>query len=158
MLVISDTSALSALAEIGLLHVLPQLFDEIVITASVWKECENEKSPPELIEFIASSPEWLIRAIDPPIDEILLSKLDRGEATSIALALAQTGHPILIIDEKLGREAAIELGVDVIGLIGILVSASNSGFADFEAALTSLRTTRFRFAESLIDEARGMLK
>lgn len=48
MVVISDTSVLSALAEIGAEEVLPKLAGQIVVTEAVYEECLALGAPPAL--------------------------------------------------------------------------------------------------------------
>ncbi len=48
--------------------------------------------------------------------------LDAGEANAIALALELQADDLLI-DERLGRQEARQLGLSIIGILGILVTA-----------------------------------
>ena len=52
--------------------------------------------------------------------------LDKGEASSIALAL-EIKDSMLIIDETKGRRIAKSYNIDIIGTIGILLLADNRG-------------------------------
>ena len=56
MIVISDTSALSAFAETDLLSGLPAIFGSIVITASVHHECRHPGAPAHLQAWIGQPP------------------------------------------------------------------------------------------------------
>ena len=49
-----------------------------------------------------------------------------GEANAIALAI-ELGADDLLVDERLGRREALELGLSVIGVLGILVTAKQRG-------------------------------
>mgnify|MGYP001797213941 FL=1 len=48
--------------------------------------------------------------------------LDAGEASAIALAFAIQADDLLI-DERLGRQEALRLGLSIIGILGILLVA-----------------------------------
>jgi len=53
-------------------------------------------------------------------------RLDRGEAAALILALEQKADMVLI-DERIGREVARELGLSVVGVLGILIQAKDRG-------------------------------
>ncbi|WP_287728742.1 DUF3368 domain-containing protein [Microcystis sp. M061S2] len=52
----------------------------------------------------------------------LLNKLDRGESEGIILAL-ELGADILILDERKGRKVAQSLGLNITGILGVLLEA-----------------------------------
>ena len=56
----------------------------------------------------------------------LAADLDLGEAEAIVLA-KETQADLLLIDEKLGRQAAVREGVAITGLMGVLVEAKHLG-------------------------------
>jgi hypothetical protein len=53
--------------------------------------------------------------------------LDAGESAAIALALEIRADAILL-DERRGHDAAVEMGLVVIGLLGVLIRAKQTGF------------------------------
>ena len=53
----------------------------------------------------------------------------RGEAEAIALAI-EVSADVLLVDERKGRKAAREMGLRVLGLLGILAEAKRAGFID----------------------------
>jgi predicted nucleic acid-binding protein len=56
----------------------------------------------------------------------LRNRVNVGEAEAIALA-AEVNANRLLIDERLGRQAAAELGLSLIGVLGILLAAKRQG-------------------------------
>ena len=76
-IIISDTSCLIALSKIEKLDLLRDLYHEIIITSDVYQE------------FGGSLPDWIIisEVKDKQKQKDLEKRLDRGEASSIALAL-----------------------------------------------------------------------
>ncbi len=71
-----------------------------------------------------------------------LSQLDEGERQAIQLAL-ELKADLLIIDERAGREAAIQLNLPVIGTLGILEKAAERGIVDFDLVLADLKACHF---------------
>lgn len=65
MIVISDNSALSALAEADLLDLLPRLFGVVIIPEAVRSECSHPRAPQPLRTWINHSPDWLQVVPDP---------------------------------------------------------------------------------------------
>jgi predicted nucleic acid-binding protein len=97
MIVVSDTSPLNYLVQIGQVHVLPQLFGKIVVPIAVYEELSHEGAPAELREWLSNAPEWLEVREAPPHQED--SRIDRGEAEAIALARSLNA-PALIDDRS----------------------------------------------------------
>jgi predicted nucleic acid-binding protein len=114
MLVVSDTSPLTALLLAGRHNLLRDIFDRVVIPPAV----QNE-----LLRVHASLPVW-IEVIAPRgiPDSVAAAGLDAGETEAIALALELLPDAVLI-DERLGRRLAVQHGLQVTGLLGFLVLA-----------------------------------
>ncbi len=115
MIVISDTSPLTALFSVGAADLLVQLFGEVVIPEAV--EMELRRSHPTL-------PPWLrVAAIKNKEKAGSYMKLvDKGEAEAIALAEEmQADH--LLMDERKGRRLAQRQGLPVVGLLGVVLMA-----------------------------------
>jgi len=115
MLVVSDTSPITALLQVERAGLLKDLFARVVIPPAV---------KTELIRFHRRLPEFLeTREIeDRNAVDVLARELDRGEAESIVLA-QQLGAHLLLMDEKRGRSTAEANGLAVVGLLGVLLMA-----------------------------------
>lgn len=118
MVVISDTSPLTALLLTGRGELLRSLFDRVVIPPAVQSELMRAHSTlPVWIEIMAPN------AIPPSVSD---GGLDAGETEAIALAL-ELRPDTLLIDERLGRRLALRHGLPVTGLLGLLVLAKQRG-------------------------------
>jgi len=119
MLVVSDTSPVTSLLQVGRADLLPALFGRVLIPPAV---------KVELLRFHPSLPDYLqVRAIqDQPAVESLSHDLDRGEAEAIILA-EECHADYLLMDEKHGRSVAEARGLKIVGLLGVLVIAKKAG-------------------------------
>jgi predicted nucleic acid-binding protein len=126
--IVADSSPLIVFARSELLPMLRQIVGEIVVPQTVYEECTGDMSKPGA-QIIAEAhhaglltvhPDALIQAL--PAN---MPMLDRGEIAAISLAI-ELAEPILM-DERLGRQAAAAHGLAVIGSAGILLAAKRKG-------------------------------
>ncbi len=154
MIVVSDASLLIALARVGRLDMLPTLFGRVFIPRAVAQEIEvGGKAGSELLKQAA----W-IHIVDLQSQELAeeLSslhrnnvKLDKGEAQAIALAL-ELDADYLLMDERRGRRVAESLGIDLIGVLGVLALAKRKGLLpEIRPALDALLRAGFRISNDL---------
>ncbi len=124
MIVVSDTSAISNLLIIGEIDLLQLTFSQIVIPDSVYGElCRIEEHRRALIDL-----DWIEnRSLsDHGLFDDLRESLDIGESEAIALAV-ELGADILLIDEARGRSMAESLGLEITGILGVLIIAKEAG-------------------------------
>jgi len=126
MRVLSNTSPLMALAVIGKQELLPALFGEVVVTPAVLEELEA--GGPGAPGADARNWPWLVHYWPQNADavRVLAQQLDRGEAQTLAAAL-ETRPDLVLLDETIGRRVAANLGVAVLGTIGVLLDAKRRG-------------------------------
>lgn len=158
MIVISDTSALSALAEAGLLDLLPRLFGVVVIPEAARRECVHPRAPRHLRDWICPVPDWLEIVADPKVILAETAGLDPGEAAAITLAWENRNSAMLILDEKRGRRVAETLGLPKTGVLGIIGDAADRGWVEFDEAVGRLLRTGFHISEHLIEAIRARLR
>ncbi|HSM83678.1 MAG TPA: DUF3368 domain-containing protein [Nodosilinea sp.] len=123
MIVVSDTSALSNLAIIDHLWLLKAIYQTVIIPTVVATELAAASNP-------KISATLQLDWIHPqPLANTQLANqlqqdrgLDAGEANAIVLALELQADNLLI-DERLGRQEALRLGLSIIGILGILLIA-----------------------------------
>lgn len=126
MRAICDASPIVNLARIESLHLLPDLYDAVILPEAVWQEgvVEGEGQPGSRAVRTAS---WIERRTVSNSDLVraLRQDLDAGEAEAIALAV-ETDGAVLLMDERHGRETASHFDVPHLGLIGVLIDAKES--------------------------------
>ena len=126
MTVVSNTSPISNLAAIGQLPLLQKVYGNIVIPQAVAGEISKIA---KIYSQAASVPqaEWIaIRTVKDAktVESFRAEKLDAGESEAITLAL-ELGAELLLIDEQLGRKMAVREGLNITGLMGVLLEAKN---------------------------------
>ncbi|GAB3413492.1 DUF3368 domain-containing protein [Niabella aquatica] len=141
--IISDTSCLILLEKIDELDILNKLFGIIITTSEVAEE------------FGKPLPAWfeLRQPTDKNYQSIIEASVDKGEASAIALAV-EIDDCLLIIDDLKGRKFAHQLGLTIIGTIGVIVDAKLAGIIpSVKPILSKIKSTNFRITgqlESLI--------
>lgn len=141
--ILADASCLIIYQNIGATHLLNALFGEITITAEVASEIGSNLPPWITVQNPISS-----------LDPSTSSRLDKGEASLIALALEHQGT-LLIIDDRVGRAIANQKGINIIGSSGILLLAKQKGYiTSVRIFLDKMIEHEFRISEQL---RRGIL-
>jgi uncharacterized protein len=147
MIVISDTSAITSLLQIGKESILQRLFHEVTIPPAVRDE---------LLIFHNDLPGFLtVKALAyPERAREFIPALDKGEAEAIALAI-ETFPDYLLIDDFAAREVAIAKGLPVIGLLGVLIRAKREAkIGSLAGILTELENRAgFRLSAELKRQA-----
>jgi uncharacterized protein len=156
VIVISDTSAITNLAAIQHLQLLPQLYNQVTVPKAVYRELAEIDPPvPGTLE-VQTSP-WLeVRQV---VDRVVVERLqmevrlDPGESEAIALAL-ELKADLLLIDERRGRAEADRLGVRITGLLGILVEAKQRNLIVAVKPLMDalIATSNFRVSSALYNQ------
>jgi predicted nucleic acid-binding protein len=123
VIVVSDTSALSNLALVDHLWLLEAIYQTVIIPDAVASELAVASN--STISTILKLGWIQTRSLSSSqlADQLQQERgLDAGEANAIALALELQADDLLI-DERLGRQEAVRLGLSIIGILGILLVA-----------------------------------
>ena len=118
-MIISDSTTIITLININEFELLKFISKKIVLTTEVYKEVSIADDAKKFLDAEIQANNIVIQTYQNKIifEEINIL-LDEGESASIALALEK--KLALIIDEKKGRKLAQRLGVEIIGLVGII--------------------------------------
>lgn len=139
---VTNSTCLIGLQRIGQLDILPQVFPVVFAPQAVQAEVRINLS-------------WLrVQAVkNTAMVSTLLRMLHIGEAETITLAM-ELGDVEVILDERKARGLAEELGLEIIGTVGMLVRAKQREvIPEVKPLLYSLQETGFRLSENLIQEA-----
>lgn len=152
-MIISDSTALITLINIKEFDLLKFFTQKIVIPIEVYEEISiGEKDK----RFLDAQIETRFLEVIPYDNKLLFNELnillDKGESASITLALEK--NLTLLIDEKKGRSVAQNMGIEIIGLIGVLRFLYQNGKITkkrTEEILEKLNNSSFRISKKLID-------
>jgi len=121
-----NTSPLIILTRAGLLNALRLLADTILVPTAVVTEVDVRGPNDPTVRAIAET-DWLIPVDTPVVPPGLRAHgLGAGETAALAWALAHPGTTA-ILDDHEARRAAVALGVPIVGTLGIIVAAKESG-------------------------------
>ena len=125
MIVVSDSSPLIALADVGQLRLLHELFSTVLIPEAVYQEIVVQGAGRTGAEAVQAAA-WIEQrsVANTGLADVLKLELDEGEAEAIALAL-ESGADLVLLDERRGRQRAARLGLRVTGVLGVLVEAKH---------------------------------
>jgi len=126
VIVVSDTSPITNLAAIGQLDLLQGLYTRIIIPVAVYDEMVNVGKPvPGAVEVQTLA--WIqTQAVTDQQQVIAIQEreenIDLGEAEAIILSMELKAE-LLLMDERRGRIVATSYGLQVTGLLGVVVQA-----------------------------------
>jgi predicted nucleic acid-binding protein len=144
--VISDTSPLQYLHQLGPLHLLPTLAGRIVVPASVERELltgrELGVDLPDLRTL-----DWVeIRRSTSRPALPLINDLGPGETETLMLVLEST-DAVALLDDALARRVAEILNVRFTGTLGLLLDAKKAKLVtSLRPLLDQLQVLRFRLS------------
>ena len=147
--IVSDTTTLIILGKLGRYDLLENLFSKIYIPQEVMREIDI-KSDGVYQEIEKNSLFETKEIKDMALFALLDGILDKGE--SEAIVLAKELELILLIDEKKGRGIAKNMGLSIIGLIGVLIlNVKKSLISNQEAImiLDEIKELKFRVSQKL---------
>ena len=142
MIVISDTSAILNLNIIGKLNLLKLLYGKVIIPDAVYEELlELEKTKGGYTSIDSLNWIEIRKTSDKIFVENLKEKLDSGESEAIVLA-KELNAEVLVIDESKGRKIAVDLGLNVIGIIGILIKEKDNLKEDVKKTIEIIKNSQ----------------
>lgn len=145
--VISNTSPLQYLHQLGLLDLLPRLVGRIAVPEAVAEELEAGRSLGHDLPDITSL-DWVSVRAPAPSSDLFSPDLGRGEVDVLRLALeSPAGDVTLILDDMRAREAAAARGLKFTGTLGVLLEAKRVGLlTEVRPHLDRLDELGFRLA------------
>lgn len=157
MIIVADTTPLISLMKIGHLDLLEQLFGEVQIPEAVFDELVYNTNFPEESKLIQES-NYIIRISVKDTSAVDLlrrsSGLDAGESEAIILS-DSIGASLLLMDEVKGRQVAKQMGIPLMGTIGLLLVGYNEKLLTKQQILECIeimKTSGRHISESLYQQ------
>ena len=146
-----NASPLIVLAKIGMLDLLGQLADEVVVPRAVVQEILAGPEDDPARVFLSSAP---LPVVDEPAHPIILGwDLGKGETAVLSYAFMHAEWKV-VIDDGAARRCARALGIPMIGTLGIILRARKLGYIPAAAPLLrALKVHGFRLDDGVIREA-----
>lgn len=151
-LLAADAGPLIALARIEGLAWLPVLFERVFVAESVLSECLAEpvrEEQPAIRQALSQA--WL----HPVVHQTVASfheGLGPGESETLQCAI-ERGCRVLL-DDRLARRVAHQLGLPVVGTLGVLITAKRRGLLDrVRPSLERLHASGYFLSDAVLAEA-----
>ena len=125
MIVVSDTTPLISLLKIKRVDLLKELFGEVLIPQAVFDELTSDKRFQVEADQICQKEFIFVKRVNVPESVNILKRatgLDQGESEAIVLT-DELKADILLMDEARGRNVSAQMGLSIMGTIGILMAA-----------------------------------
>ncbi len=151
--IVVNSSVVIALAEINLLNILADLYEEVIVPSAVYKEVVKGRNKPGSQELEILVQQDRIRLLPPSstaVAKALHDPLGLGEAEAIAVVLEQ--NCIVALDDRIARLKARSMGLKIIGTLGLLRKTYDKGLIDkgtIIQALKQLKQHGFRISDNI---------
>jgi len=125
-IVVSNAGPLMVFSKLNILHLLKQLYGQVVFPRAVYDECvisgirQGFQDAFTLDLFLTQNRWQPDDCLQIPAD-VSSENLDRGEKEAISLAISY--NATILMDEERGRRVARKKGLSVKGSLGILIQS-----------------------------------
>jgi predicted nucleic acid-binding protein len=163
MIVVSDTTPIISMLKINKLHLLNKLFGEILIPNAVYNELTTSKKFKEEANQIKECN--FIKRVEvdnnKDIERFRITTgLDLGESEAIIYS-NKNGVDFLLMDEAKGRIVAKQMGLNIMGTIGILMQAYDDNLItkdEILACIDMLKKNGRYISERLFDSLKNKIE
>jgi predicted nucleic acid-binding protein len=151
MRIVADTGPLNDLIQIEAIGVLEHLFTEVLIPEGVVMELMAEAAPVAVRDWALNLPIWC--SVHPASDNPLPAFSGLSPVDLDVLALAQANQEAVLLDDLAARNAAKQLGLKVIGTLGVLELAATRKWVNLSETIALLKQTNIRISDQLYSAA-----
>lgn len=152
MKITADASALIGLGKLNLLRLIHQVvaMDVFLVDKVILEVMEKQdEASTNVSRWLAEGGARVGALADRAQLSLLLELLDAGEAEAVLFA-QQEQCALIILDERKGRRIARSMGLEVIGILGLLKAAKEQGLIGaLRPILDELEQKKFRIGDAL---------
>ncbi len=155
--VVSDAGPLIALAKVDALFVAQRLFARLQIPEAVWSECRGKPGDDSRRIEQAGRDGWLrvVKLTPEATRKRFPPSLGRGEIEALQLAM-ETRPSLLIVDDRLARRQALQLGLDYIGTARMLLLAERRSLIDdAETVVQRMTANGYRISPGVLQQLKA---
>ena len=151
---VSNTGPIIALSSIDHLEILKKIFEEVIVPEPVHHEIMQGGKDFAGLGFYRKATWIKVESLADPIEPLLGTLLDKGEASVIHLA-REKGADFVLIDERKARKIARKIyGNRVVGSARILVEAKHRGLiSNVREALEGMRSAGYWIHDDIVKTA-----
>lgn len=124
--VITNTSPLQYLHQVGQLPLLPALYGQVRVPEAVVQELARGQAEGVEVPDVRGLPWVRVQAVRVPVGLFRGTDLGDGEQAVLALALV-TPDAVVVLDDAAARRQARQLGLAITGTLGVLLKAKEMG-------------------------------
>lgn len=140
MIVITNSGPLIALAKLGMLNLLSQLYGKVDMPEEVYDEVvlrgrEQGYFDSLPVKLAIQREQLIVKKVKKLKDEIAKLPLHIGEKQVLSLALENKAD-LVLLDDMLARNEAQERGISVKGTLGVIVKAYRKGLLNLNEVQT----------------------
>jgi len=123
-LIVSDSTTIITLLNIDRMDILENIFEQVIIPSKVHNEI--------CIKNITLNDSFFMKKEieDKTLYKLLSKNLDAGESEALVLAIEMDLS--LIIDEKKGRRIAHNMGISIMGILGVLLLGYKRNYLQYD--------------------------
>ena len=156
MKMVCNASPLIILAQTEHLLLLSQLFDTVMVPEAVWNEVRLHGLDSPVTTALTQAHDKGVFEIFHVANRLavntMLGRLHLGEIETI-IGSHEINSDGVILDDLFARKKAKQMGLSVIGSVGIFIMAHKRGILpDLMTVCDSLRTAKFRISDELLKE------
>lgn len=151
--IVADAGPLIALARTHHLDKLAAVFEPVLLPQAVVEECCRDLALPGAKQIATAIEQGQLQIRKPEIQTLLVFPSALGPGERGAIELASTLPLGILMDDRLGRRFAQQVGLPVLGTGGLLLLAKQQGVLPTLApAIADLQATGYHISTTLVTE------